>query len=353
VKRLIFLPILFLIATITLFGQIIDRKVAEFNIQYPEMISSRQLNTRVEQVNAMRRAQGGQPLNMDEKVLLLNEMVAEALIRQAAEKEKVSISETELNGLIQNYKKSAEAQLGVSITDQQFRELVQQQTGLVWEEYVKQLRNQSIQQKYIMQKKQNLLSSVKQPVDKEIELFYRENATRFTNPEIVRFSHVFIDTRALSAQDKPKARERAENIRKEFETGLKTFDQLIVSYTDDVQSRYKGGDFGYIARNDQRAIAILGKPFFDTVFSMAVNQVKGVIESNIGYHIVKVTEHHDPKLLKIDDPIEPNSPTTVRDFIRNGLLQQNQEAAFVQAMQEVIDELTKTGNVVIYKENIQ
>ena len=58
-------------------------------------------------------------------------------------------------------------------------------------------------------------------------------------------------------------------------------------------------------------------------------------------------------LLKIDDPIEPNSPTTVRDFIRNGLLQQNQEAAFVQAMQEVIDELTKTGNVVIYKENIQ
>ena len=60
-----------------------------------------------------------------------------------------------------------------------------------------------------------------------------------------------------------------------------------------------------------------------------------------------------PKLLKIDDPIEPNNPTTVREFIRNGLFQQNQEAAFVKALEEVIAELTKSGNVVIYKENIQ
>jgi N utilization substance protein B len=119
-----------------------------------------------------------------------------------------------------------------------------------------------------------------------------------------------------------------------------------------VSSRYNGGDFGFLARNDQRAIAILGKPFFDAVFALSVNSVKGVIESNIGYHIVKVTAHYDPKLLKIDDPIDPASEVTVREYIRNGLLQQNQEKAFIRAVEEISKELYAQGNVVIFEENI-
>lgn len=351
-KLITFFSFILILAT-SVFGQIIDRKVAEFNIQHPEMISSRQLNTRVEQVNLQRRQQGGASLTAEEKLLLLNEMVAEALIRQAAEKEKITITDQELSSAIQNYKKAAESQLGVSITEQQFQDLIRQQTGLSWADYMKELRTQLTQQKYIMQKKQNIFSSVKPPTDREIEVFYRENATRFTNPEIMRFSHIYIDTRTISAQEKPKARERAESIKREFETGKKTFEELVTQYSDDVKSRYSGGDFGYIARNDSRAIAVLGKSFFDNVFSMQVGQIRGVFESNVGFHIVKITEHHDPKILKIDDPVDPTSNTTVREFIRSGLIQQNQEQAFIKALDEIVKELMATGNVVIFKENIQ
>ncbi len=336
-----------------LYAQIIDRPVATVNLIRPEMISVKQLNSRIELINTQRRAQGLGPLTADEKKELLKTMITEVLIRQAAEKDKIVVTDAEINTAIQKYKKAAELQLGVTLTDKQFADLVLSQTGFAWEEYVKQLRIQITQQKYITQKKQNLFASVPVPSDAEIETFYRENATQFTNPEIVRFSHIYIDTRTLSNQDKPKALQRAEEANREARNSARPFDQLVAQYSDDVSSRYNGGDFGFLARNDQRAIAILGKPFFDAVFSLPVNTVKGVLESNIGYHIVKITAHYDPKILKIDDPVDPASDMTVREYIRSGLMQKNQEAAFVKAVEEITNELFDIGNVVMYEENIQ
>jgi len=345
--------LLFLVSAVVAHSEVIDRPVATINLIRPEMISAKQLNSRVELLNMQRRAQNAAPLTLEEKKELLRTMITELLIRQAAEKDKIIVTDTEVNAAVQKYKNAAELQLGVTLTEKQFADLVLSQTGLVWEEYVKQLKTQILQQKYITQKKQSLFASVPMPTDAEIEAFYRDNATQFTNPEIIRFSHIYIDTRTLSNQDKPKALERAEAANRDVRNSGKTFEQLVAQYTDDVSSRYNGGDFGFLARNDQRAIAILGKPFFDAVFALSVNSVKGVIESNIGYHIVKVTAHYDPKLLKIDDPIDPASEVTVREYIRNGLLQQNQEKAFIRAVEEISKELYAQGNVVIFEENIQ
>jgi hypothetical protein len=169
---------------------VIDRPVATINLIRPEMISAKQLNSRVELLNMQRRAQNAAPLTLEEKKELLRTMITELLIRQAAEKDKIIVTDTEVNAAVQKYKNAAELQLGVTLTEKQFADLVLSQTGLVWEEYVKQLKTQILQQKYITQKKQSLFASVPMPTDAEIEAFYRVNASQFSNPEIIRFSHI-------------------------------------------------------------------------------------------------------------------------------------------------------------------
>ena len=148
--------------------------------------------------------------------------------------------------------------LNRDLTDAEFKSLLQQ-SGVTWEEYNDQLQKALLQQKYVMQKKKAAFDAVGQPSEAEVLDFYESNKTRFVAPEIVRFKHIFIDTRNLAdKQERDKARERAEQIDRELKNGA-SFDELVVKYSDDKASRYKGGDFGYLLRDDPAAQAAPGQ----------------------------------------------------------------------------------------------
>jgi len=126
----------------------------------------------------------------------------------------------------------------------------------------------------------------------------------------------------------------------------------VQQYTDDQHARYNGGDFGYLARDDQRAQQVLGQQFMNEIFSLKVGQVKGVLESKIGYHIVKITEHYPPKLLTLSDKISPANPMTVREYITQNIEQQEKSKAFNQAVQDILDSLKKQADIKIYDQNL-
>ncbi len=350
-KRVFLFLTIAILSTAGTFAQVIDKPAATVNLTKPEYISVNQLDQRVSQIDNIRK-QNGLPIPPDNKKQVLDSMISEILISQAAARANISITQSEIDDTIAKQKQAVEQQVG-QLDNAQFHTVIEQQTGLTWKDYVQQLKTQLTEQKYIMKEKGNVLNNVPTPTEQEIQDRYGQIASRLTNPEIIRFSQIFIDTRNLTPAQKQKAKEQADKIYREYENGTATFDQLVQQYTQDQHGRYNGGDFGYLARDDARAQQVLGQKFVNELFTLKKGEVKGVLESKIGYHIVKITEHYPPKLLTLNDPISPANPTTVREYIKQSLEQQEKSKAFTQAVQDVIASLKKEADIHIYTENLK
>jgi parvulin-like peptidyl-prolyl isomerase len=285
-------------------------------------------------------------MSQENRRQILDMKVGEILITQAAARDNFRVSDIELNENIARYKQ----QLAPGVSDAQFRVLIQNQMGITWDDFTSTMRRRLVQEKYIMDKKRSYFNDIKDPTNVQIQQIYEANATDFSNPQMVRFNQVFFSTRGLSDAEKQQARKRADEALAELRTSQ--FKDVVLKYSDDTNSKYKGGDAGYLARNDQRQQAALGRNFFDMVFSINLNQTSGVIESNLGFHIIQVSEKRDPKLLQLTDPVFPGAPVTVEERIKDMLRGQDQQLTFQRALTDLIEELKKDAEITIYEQNL-
>jgi parvulin-like peptidyl-prolyl isomerase len=323
-------------------AQVIDKPVARVRLTKPEIITQKQLMRQVELLEQQTR----QSVSPEGRKKVLDLKIGEILINQAAARDNFRVSDAELAENVEAYKKS----VGAPISDAQFRLLVQNQLNMTWDEFLSNMRQRMIQERYILEKKKSIFTDIKEATEDQIQEIYNANATDFTNPLMVRFNHIFFDTRNLGDAEKNAALKRAEEALKELRTT--PFKDVVLKYSDDAGSKYRGGDFGYLARNDSQRQMLLGKEFFDTVFSLGVNKTSGIIRSNLGFHIVQITERREPKLLGLDDPIFPGSTVTVRQRIKDVVRVQNQQLAFQKALNELVEELKKQAEIIIYEENL-
>ena len=329
---------------------LLDKTVATVNLIKPERISLVQLNQQAAELQAL-RAQAGQTGAVD-KNQVLDLLIADMVIGQAMERDNVRVTEEELNEAVAQQKSQIEKQNNVTLSDLQFKNAIEQQSGMTWNDYRDQIRSQVAQQKYLMQKKSAKLAAARiPPSSQEIDQFFRKNRNQFSNPEIVRFSHIFISTENATAAQRQAAQTKADDIYRKLQNGSR-FEQLVVEYSDDTRSRYKEGDAGFLAINDSRPVAYFGQSFVDKVFALKEGEISGVISSLRGFHIVKVTEYHPARLLELADKVSPDSQISVREYIAQLLMSQKSQLILKEALQELVDELKAEAEITIYKENI-
>ncbi|MDP3087788.1 MAG: SurA N-terminal domain-containing protein [Methylotenera sp.] len=121
--------------------------------------------------------------------------------------------------------------------------------------------------------------------DAEVIKFYEENAAKFQGNEQRRASHILIGFGvSATPEQKQQAKAKAEEILAAIKNDAKSFEALAIKNSQDPGSAVKGGDLGSFGRG------AMVKPFEDAAFGMEVNQVSGLVESEFGYHIIKVTE---------------------------------------------------------------
>jgi peptidyl-prolyl cis-trans isomerase D len=126
-----------------------------------------------------------------------------------------------------------------------------------------------------------------QPSDVDIKKYYDDNPARFSTEAQVRVSHIFIAAPSdASAADKAAAKAKAEQLLAEVNAHPDQFAQIAQKNSQDAPSAEKGGDLGFIARGSTAG----GKAFDDAAFSLKQGQVSGVVESDLGFHILKATE---------------------------------------------------------------
>lgn len=121
--------------------------------------------------------------------------------------------------------------------------------------------------------------------DDEIKKFYAENQSRYQTAEERRASHILIPAAAsASAEEKAKAKALAEDLFKQVKANPKKFGELAAKFSKDPGSAEKGGDLGFFARG------LMVKPFDEAAFSMKVGEIAGPIETQYGYHVIRLDE---------------------------------------------------------------
>jgi parvulin-like peptidyl-prolyl isomerase len=348
-KRTALIAALLLACSGLLFADVIDKPVATVKLTRLEALSAKQFRQRVELLEERSRT----TISLEDRKKLLDLLIGEILIKQAAAQENVTATQAEINARLQQAKQSGGLSLNLNreLTDAEFKSLVEQ-SGISWEEYYDQLQKNILQQKYVMQKKRAVFEAITPPSNGEIQEFYEANKTKMVAPEMVRFKHIFIDTRNLADKaERDKALQRAEEISRELKNGA-AFDELVVKYSDDKSSRYKGGDFGYLQREDQARKQLLGKDFFEAPFRMKLNESSGVLQSNIGYHVIRITEKVPFRLLALDDPIPPQNSGTVRQEITAQLTLKKQAEMYQQVLLDLLAELKKKAEIKKFEDNL-
>lgn len=131
----------------------------------------------------------------------------------------------------------------------------------------------------------NTLIPKMQTTDEEAKKFYDENASKFQGSEQRHASHILIgDSASASPEAKAEAKKKAEQVLAEVKKNPAKFAELAKKYSQDPGSAEKGGDLGTFGRGS------MVKPFEDAAFSMKPGEVSGLVQSDFGYHIIKLTE---------------------------------------------------------------
>jgi peptidyl-prolyl cis-trans isomerase D len=119
----------------------------------------------------------------------------------------------------------------------------------------------------------------------EVKAYYKTNADKYQNQQQREASHILIAASKNAAPaEKAKAKAKAEDVLGQIKKNPKQFEELATKYSQDPESAKKGGDLGAFGRG------MMVKPFDDAVFSMKVNEISGIVESDFGYHIIKLTK---------------------------------------------------------------
>lgn len=150
--------------------------------------------------------------------------------------------------------------------------------------------------------------------EREIKAWYESHKDRYQQPEERRASHILII--AKTEQEKAKAKAKAEEVLKEIQKTPAKFADLAKQNSQDPGSAQNGGDLGFFGRG------MMVKAFEDTVYKLKEGEVSGVVESEFGFHIIKLTGIKPAKVRSIEE---------VRSEIEGDLKRQAASRKFAEA----------------------
>jgi peptidyl-prolyl cis-trans isomerase SurA len=228
---------------------------------------------------------------------ILERMVDEQLLVQEAADLKISISSDEVDRSIEQIKKD------YNIDDAQLREELNRQ-GMTLAAYRQNTKREILKYRVI-----NIAVGSKVNVsDTDIQTYY-ERHMQAANIQ-VHASHIFLaipeGADLAAAQEREK---QAQLLLHRAQSG-EDFSRLAREYSEDPATRAEGGDLGWFGKD------ILPKPIEELVFSMKVDEVRGPVRADRGFHVIKLLgkRAQDPKPL-----------AEVRDQIRGQLRQREME----------------------------
>ncbi len=124
----------------------------------------------------------------------------------------------------------------------------------------------------------------------ELKSFYEQNSQRLSGKEERRASHILINApKDTPAAQREAAKAKATELLAQASKSPMGFADLARKHSQDTGSAAQGGDLGFFGRG------AMVKPFEDAVFALSSGQISDLVETDFGYHIIRLTEIKAPK----------------------------------------------------------
>jgi len=186
----------------------------------------------------------------------LTALIENKIIEMEADKEKVTVSDKEIEEEYQTYVDSyGGEEMLQSVLDQQ---------GMTKKNLEAEIEN------YF--KLEGLLKPRIEISDEELQTYFDENKESFNESEQVEASHILVEDE-----------ETAKEVAKKLADG-EDFVELAKEYSTDTSNAESGGELGFFAKGDMVA------EFENTAFSMEIGSISEPVKTEHGYHIIKVTD---------------------------------------------------------------
>ncbi|MDR0233627.1 MAG: SurA N-terminal domain-containing protein [Zoogloeaceae bacterium] len=164
---------------------------------------------------------------------------------------------------------------------------------------------------------QNMLGSKVAVPEADLRAWYEGHKDRFVKKaEERRISHIL----RLTGEGVDKEKVRAESLQllEEVKKEPKRFAELAKERSEDPGSAEQGGDLGFMARQ------MLVKPFADAAFSLKKGEISDLVESEFGFHIIRVEEIR---------PGEYFTFAEARPYVEEAVREQNMAKRFADAVE--------------------
>lgn len=130
----------------------------------------------------------------------------------------------------------------------------------------------------------------------ETRKYFEEHKDGFGQPEERQASHILISVPATASDaDKAAARAKAEQLLAQVKQAPQSFADLARQHSQDPGSAAKGGDLGFFGRG------MMVKTFEDAVFQMGLEEIRGPIQTDFGFHIIKLSAIKVGKAVSFDE----------------------------------------------------
>jgi foldase protein PrsA len=197
----------------------------------------------------------------------VDQLIADKIVVSEAKKEKVTITEEDLNAEVDKLKQSYG---GDEVFDQM---LASNNTSL--DALKEDLKS------YLTLRK--LLEPQIEITDEELKTYFDENKDSLGEAEQVKASHILVEDEATAKDIKQKLADGGD------------FAELAKEYSTDEGTKENGGELGFFARGT------MVTEFDDVAFALPVNEISDPVKTDYGYHIIKVEEKKEAVVANFDD----------------------------------------------------
>ena len=210
-----------------------------------------------EEINARYDSLADETKESITKEVVLNQTVEAIVVSQEVEKQKIPVNDEDLN-IIVNRVRSQYSEEGFDLRLQQQR--------LTFDQFKEQLAQNLVTNELFAQNVEELRIS-----EEEVVQFYENNKEQLKSPEMVRASHILLESSVKADQVLSLVKGGADfaEMAKEHSTG---------------PSAQVGGDLDFFSRG------MLLPEFEGAAFNLSVGQISQVVQTDAGYHIIKVTD---------------------------------------------------------------
>ena len=348
-KRLFPVLLLSILSASGVFAQSDLTPLANVKLNKSETITLKQLKSRV---NTYQLQTQSPSFTVEQKKEILDAMIDEKLVVQAAQKAGLNITDSQVN---QYFLQSIAQQVGKQVTEAEFSSIVKQQTGKTLDEFMQMqvgmnltdykafLKNQLIAQQYVVSQKQRELQNIS-PTDAEIRAFYEMNKSSFVQNDILKLFLVIVPR----GDNADAARKKADKLYTDIKNKKTTPDELK-SQVAKPDAGFQAGDL-FVSKTAQSAqqMGISYSVLLD-LFTKDIGYVSDMNETATDFQFYIIRSKYDAKMLSLVDVVQPDTTITVYEYIRNQLTQQKQSEFILKAVQEVTEKLRTPKNYTMLK----